>query len=213
MTRKITNINISHLAIHLAQLPSGVEELVHGAVSASQEEDCHFAEELEPIAVDTPFLSRDGWATPIAPEVYAIGRGVTITRQPSRSGRSEGLLEFEAHGKFITLDVNGSVKSHRFIHPIKGDVAAVLHSLQTMDQEDFAEMKLSLVHRTPLSVETSQSLARTVVLALPRGVGKTTIAQELAEVFDCRCIVDCWSPEDHFLVVGALHLTSSVDEI
>lgn len=213
MSQHITNINISHLAIHLGQPLLNPEEILRDTKSACQKEDRYFAQELEPIAVDTPFLSRGGWWTPIAPEVYAIGRGVTIAGQPGSHSRGEGIFEFEAHGKFITLDVNGSVKSNRLMHPIKSDVAAILDALQTIDQEDFAEIQLSLVHKPPLKHPARAGMDRTIVLALPQGAGKTTIAQQLAEVFDCRYIVDCWSPEDHFLVFGALHLTNSVNEI
>ncbi|WP_148665151.1 hypothetical protein [Diaphorobacter nitroreducens] len=57
----------------------------------------------------------------------------------------------------------------------------------------------------------SLSVARTAILSLPAGWGKTAMARPIAEFLGCTFIVEEWLPGKPILP-GALHLTNEVVE-
>jgi hypothetical protein len=146
-----------------------------------------------------PVVGRIGGDAPVVVEVYALNRGVTLVGQGSNLLGREGTFELEANGKIFVFDPIGACQAHGFVAPVKGDVTAILQPLQTVDQEDLAELGQVVGH--------SRSPLKTAILALPQGYGKNIIAAQLAERLGCITVVDEWHPREA-LQPGALHLTN-----
>lgn len=149
--------------------------------------------------VSGPITGRVGGDAPIVVQVYALGRGITLAAQRGNLAGREGAFELEAHGKVLVFDPLGAVYANGFVTPVEGDVAAVSLSLQAVNQKDLAEFGHGVGH--------DGSPVETVILNLPQGFGKTSMARHFADLMGCECIVDDWHAGLP-LVPGALHLTN-----
>jgi len=158
---------------------------------------------LQAGAVGLPVLSGECGCTSIVVEVYALGIGVTFVGQGSDLGSTEGTLELEANGKRAVIDPLRCRKAEWFVTPIERDIAAIGLKLQTVDQDQLSQLGdcVAGAHGTPCAQ------AKTAILSLPAGSGKTTIAARLAAFLGCRQIVDEWSPTQP-ITPFALHLTN-----
>lgn len=155
---------------------------------------------LQPLAVGTPVGGAAGGDAPVAVELYALGRGVTLVREGGDLPHREGTLELEAHGQRLVIDPLGAAHTHRLVAPIQGHITPVGLEIEAVDQEHLAELGHGLSgHGIPP--------LKTAILSLPQGMGKTAVAQRLARWLGCTLIVDEWHPGLR-VVRGALHLTN-----
>lgn len=155
---------------------------------------------LQAGAVGAPRLCTAGGDAPVVVEVYALGSGVAVEREGGNLPGRQGAFELEAHGKRLVVDPLGARKAHWNGATVQGDVRAVLLSLETVDQEDEAELGTGGAH--------GYLPQKTAILSLPQGSGKSAMAQDLARRLGCTLIVEEWSAALP-LVQGALHLTNT----
>lgn len=150
--------------------------------------------------VSSPVFGGIGGNTSIVVEVYALGRGVTLVADGSDLLCREGTFKFETNGKVFVFDQLGAVKSNWLVAPVQGDVAAIWQPVETVDQEQLAELGCG--------AGQNGSPGKTAILSLPPGMGKTTIAPALAKHLGCTSVVDEWTPSI-YVTQGALHLTNT----
>jgi hypothetical protein len=158
-------------------------------------------EPLQPGAVGGPVggaISGDGT---VVVKVYALGSGVAIPGQGSDLRLAQGAFELEAHGHRLVINPLGARVTNRFVTPVQGDISAIWHEVETVDQEDLAKFGIGIRHGLCTSIETA-------ILSLPQGAGKSLFAKAIAARIGCTHVVEEWSPSDP-LLAGALHLTHS----
>lgn len=154
---------------------------------------------LQPCGVRGPSSVGISGNTPIVVQVYALGRGVSVvTERGNLSGR-EGAFELEANGKIFVFDPINAGQAYGFVTPVEGDVPSISLQLQAVDQEHLAKFGDCSGHG-----DNSQ---KTVILSLPSGFSKTTMATALLDKIGCQEIDDDWRPLLP-LKLGALHLTN-----
>lgn len=156
------------------------------------------SEQLQPRAVRGPVGERVGGDTAVAVQVYALGRGIATAGEGAHLGVGEGAFEIESHGVRVIVDPAGAVESHRLVTPIERHVLAIWQTVEAVDQEQLAKFGFGVGHE-PLQ-------AKTAILSLPQGSGKTLLARNMAARLGCRWVLDAWC-EDLPLLQGALHLT------
>jgi hypothetical protein len=153
------------------------------------------------LGIGSPISGRIGGDTPIVVEVYALGRGVTLERQGCNLLAGQGTFELEAHGKVFVFDPLSAIHAHRLVPPVEGNVGAVFQALQAVNQENLAEFGRCVGHiGFPL---------KTTILMLEAGMGKTTIAKQLADHLGCTTVIDEWNWGKP-LTLNALHLTNTI---
>ena len=157
---------------------------------------------LQARAVGLPVGAAGSRHTPIVVEVYALGVGVTLVREGHDLCSAQGTLELEANGIRVVIDPLRSRKTEWLVAPIERDVAAIGLALQTVNQDELAQ----LGHGFFGSHGTTTSWTKTAILSLPAGWGKTTLAHPLAAFLGCTQIVDEWEPTQP-ITPCALHLT------
>lgn len=163
------------------------------------------SEPLQARAVDLPISGAGRRHATIPVEVYALGFGIALVREPGDLSSGQGSLELEAAGRRFVINPLASCKGQWLVPAVEGDVAAIGQALQAIDEEEFAELSRSgVVHGGRSRVE------KTAILSLPQGWGKTTMARRIAAHIGCTRIVDEWWPGQPILG-GALHLTSADD--
>lgn len=191
---------------------NGPVQVVEGAMAdiAKVEESCGRAptsmndrvvgQALQPSGVGLPGLGAGSGQATVAVEVYALGTGVSIPGQERDLPGTEGALELEAYRVRLVIDPLRARKSDWFVAPIEGDVTAVFESVQAVDQEQLAELGFRFSHG-------ASPVAKTAILSLPQGMGKTIFAQQIAQFLGCTHVIDEWHPSLPVLP-GALHLTN-----
>ena len=156
---------------------------------------------LKARAVGLPVGSAGCGNASILVEVYALGVGVTLARQGNNLRSAEGSFELEANGKRFVFEPLRSRKAQWVVAPVQRHVSAIGLALQAVDEHQVAQIGDGLSHWL------APSKAEAVILSLPAGAGKTTMARELAAALACEWIVDEWSPSLG-VFPGALHLTN-----
>jgi hypothetical protein len=152
----------------------------------------------QPLSISSPSGGRAGGNAAIVVEVYALGRGISLAGEQGDLAGREGTFEFKANGKIFVFDPLGCAQSHWLVSSVERDVAPIVKSLDAVDQEDLAEFGVVVGHDSnPL---------KTVILSLPQGMGKTTIAAALAQHLGIQGIKDEWAPNQP-IEPGCLHLT------
>lgn len=152
--------------------------------------------------VGGPVTGRVGGDTPIVVQIYALGRGVSLVGQRGNLPLREGTFELEAHGQIFVFDPLAAGHAHWFVAPVEGHIRAVLEPVQAIDQKDLSEFGNGTGGQLGAPLKTA-------ILSLPQGIGKSLIADQLAQALGCSGVVDEWSLE-RFITVGALHLTNDV---
>lgn len=132
-------------------------------------------------------------------QVYAIGAGITVSGERSDLTGRQGTFELEANGKFFVFEVLCARKADWFVSVVERDVAAIWQQIKAVDEVKPPQGRDAFLHAC--------SSQKTCIVTLPRGIGKTTIAPELATALGCHTIIDDWGPKLTVLP-GALHLTS-----
>ena len=167
----------------------GAASVLHGVASQL----------LQPLAVRGPGGGGVGGDATVVVEVYALGRGVALAGERGHLPGAEGTFELEGHGKRLVIDMLGAVKAHWLVAPVQSYVVPIGQLVQAVDEEKLSEFGFGLGH--------SALHAKTAILSLPQGWGKTTIAHEMAARLGCLWVADdwCFGPP---LVHGALHLTN-----
>lgn len=161
------------------------------------------SQEPQPSAVGAPMPSAIGGHAAVVVEVYALGQGVTRSERGERQGvelsDAEGVFELDTRDWRFTFDPRAARQTEWLVMPIERQPAAVGQALQAVDQPSVAN----------LGDDTGHALApqKTVILSLPPGTGKSTIADALAARLGCTHIVDEWHP-GLSVSAGALHLTN-----
>ena len=155
---------------------------------------------LETLYVNLPILRRTHRVHGINVQLYALGRGVTVTGKGSNLLRREGSFELEANGMVFVFDPIDARHAYGFVASIESDIAAISHLIEAVDEEDLPEFGLARVAHDDV-------FKKTVVLSLPQGMGKSTIAKKLATQLGLTRIVDSWDDISMPLIPGALHLT------
>ncbi len=135
-------------------------------------------------------------------EVYAIGAGITVSRERSDLTGRQGAFELEANGKFFVFDMLSARKTNWFVSVVERDIAAIWQQIKAMDEVEPPQGRDAFLHAC--------SSQKTCIVTLPQGIGKTTLASALAVALGCHTIVDDWGP-GLTVIPGALHLTS--DEV
>lgn len=162
-------------------------------------------QQLQPGAVRAPGLGRVGGHATVVVQVYALGRGVALGGQAAHLVGREGSFELEAHGVSLVVDPAGAVESHRLVTPVERYKGAIWQTVKAVDQEKLAEFGFGGAH--------GQLQAKTAILMLPQGSGKTLLAEDMAARLGCAWVVDGWV-ESVPLMAGALHLTDAmVDDL
>lgn len=162
-------------------------------------DDLVTSQPLQPCGVRSPGSVGISGHTPIVVQVYALGRGVSVvTERGNLSGR-ESAFELEANGKIFVFDPVNAGQAYGFVTPVEGDVPSIRLQLQAVDQEHLAKFGDGISH--------GNNSQKTVILSLPSGFGKTTMATALLDKIGCQEIDDDWCPL-HPLKPGALHLTN-----
>lgn len=162
---------------------------------------------LQACAVGAPVVSTERGHATIVVEIYALGVGVALVRQSSDLGGAQRTLELETNGKRVVIDPLRSRKTEWLVSPVERDVAAIGLALQTVDQDQLAKLGHSFFG----GHGTNTSRAKTAILSLPAGWGKTTMAPALAAFLGCTKIVDEWNPTQP-ITPFALHLTNMLLE-
>lgn len=155
-------------------------------------------QELQAGAVGGPGLVAIGGDATVAVQVYALGRGIVLPGEPAHLGLGEGAFELEAHGVGLVVDPVGAAESHRLVTPIERYPLAVWPLVEAVDQEELAEFGLGLGH--------GHLQAKTAIVNLPPGAGKTLLGRQLAARLGCAWVVDDWA-DGRPLLAGGLHLT------
>lgn len=156
---------------------------------------------LQAGAVGLPVGSAGCGNASILVEVYALGIGVSLARQGNDLCRTEGSFELEVNGKRVAIEPLRSRKAQWVVSPVQRHVAAIGLALQAVDQDKVAQIGDGLSHwAAPFKAEA-------VILSLPAGWGKTTMAPALAPLLGLDQIVEEWCPA-LALLPGALHLTN-----
>lgn len=158
---------------------------------------------LETMYVNLPVLRRIHWVQSTCIQLYALGRGVTVTGKGSNLLRREGSFELEANGMVFVFDPIDARHAYGFVASIESDIAAISHLIEAVDEENLPEFGLTRIAHDDV-------FKKTVVLSLPQGMGKSTIAKKLATQLDLTRIVDSWDDISMPLIPGALHLTHAV---
>lgn len=149
-----------------------------------------------PLHVGAPIGCAVGRETSFPIEVYALGVGVTVARDGEYVALGKRRFELEALGARFIFDPLQAHVANGFVAPVQGDVAAVFEPLQAVDEVGGQEV-----------LHGDLSPAKTAILSLPQGLGKTTMAVDLACALGCKGVVDDWCPGLP-MRIGALHLTS-----
>lgn len=163
------------------------------------------SELLQARAVGLPIGGAGSWNATVVVEVYALGSGVTLEREAGALRVGQGAFEVEAAGRRFVVDPLTACKTEWFVPPIQGDVAAIGQELQAVDEKDLAQVACGAVGAV---AHGHSPVAKTAILDLPQGLGKTTLARAIAARIGCTRIVEDWWPTEPMLA-GALHLTSA----
>lgn len=163
--------------------------------------DSQASKPLQPAGVGSPIGGAGGGHAPIVVQVYALGIGIAMARNGGHLRRAEGAFELEANGVRLVINPLDSCQAHWLVTPVEREVAAIGLPLQAVDEENLSEFGSVDGHGG-----ASLGVANTVILSLPQGAGKTTLALELARRLGCAWVVDKWLPYDR-LLGGALHLS------
>ncbi len=156
-------------------------------------------EPLESVRVGGPVGIGGCGHTAIVVEIYALGCGITLVGQRLDLPPTEPAFELESNGKVFVFDPLRACHANWLVSTVKGHIRAVLELLQAVDQERVAEIGNGFFHGSLPS--------KTVILSLPQGLGKTTLAEALAQRLGCDGVVDEWHL-GRFITSGALHLTN-----
>lgn len=206
----------THLERAWTALPVGAEKLTMAQVqqllaaqgikvgSDSSVLDQAPGQPLQACAVSLPVGLAGGGQATVAVEVYALGRGVSLAGQGGDLLGRQGAFELEANGQRFIFDPLGAAHTHRFVSAVEGDVAPIWQMVQAVNQKDHAELGNGVSAGAVGHVGTP---LKTAILSLPQGMGKTTMAHQVARWLGCTAIVDEWNP-GLAVLPGALHLTS-----
>ena len=159
------------------------------------------AEFFKSLGISRPSGVGAGGDAAIVVEVYALGRGVSIERKHLDLSHTQCAFELETHDKFFVIDPDAAIKINGFVTPVERNVMPSWQPIETVDQKNLAKFTGYSRH--------DATFTKTVILSLPQGVGKSTIAQRMAARLGCFLIVDQWQSYMP-LIRGALHLTQQV---
>lgn len=168
------------------------------AVQASLMNHGQPGQQLQPCAVGSPSGSRLGGHAAVVVQVYAVGRGIALAGQVADLLQGEGAFELEAHGVSLVVNPAGAVETHRLVASVERYVLTPSQTVETVDQQELAKFGF-VGGRDALQ-------AKTAILNLPQGAGKTVLSRNMAARLGCLFIVDNWY-DGLPLLRGALHLT------
>lgn len=159
------------------------------------------------LGISRPSSIGAGGDAAIVVEVYALGRGVSIERKHLDLSGAQCAFELETNDRFFVIDPDAALRIERGITPIECNVLPARHSLEAVNEKNIAELAVYSRSRHDISQQ------KAVILSLPQGAGKSTIAQCMAARLGCFLIVDEWRVGQS-LIQGALHLTQQgLDEL
>ena len=156
---------------------------------------------LKSLGISGPGSIGAGGNAAVVVEVYALGRGICIERKHLDLSHTQCAFELETHDKFFVIDPDAAIKINGLVTPVERNVMPSWQPIEAVDQKNLAKFTGYSRH--------DASFTKTVILSLPQGAGKSTIAQRMAARLGCFLIVDQWQfymP----LIRGALHLTQQV---
>lgn len=156
------------------------------------------SQQLQPGAVGSPSGSRLGGDAAVAVQVYAVGRGIALAGQGADLQRGDGAFELGAHGVSLVVNPAGAVETHRLVASVERYVLTPSQTVETVDQEQLAKFGFVGGH--------DALQAKTAILNLPQGAGKTVLSRNMAARLGCLFVVDNWY-DGLPLLRGALHLT------
>ncbi len=163
------------------------------------------AELFKSLGISRPSSIGAGGDAAIVVEVYALGRGVSIERKHLDLSHTQCAFELETHDQFFVIDPDAAIKINGFVTPVERNVMPSWQPIEAVDQKNLAKFTGYSRH--------DATFTKTVILSLPQGAGKSTIAQRLAARLGCFLIVDEWRVGQS-LIQGALHLTQQgLDEL
>jgi hypothetical protein len=151
---------------------------------------------LQTLGISSPLSGSSARDTPVVIEIYALGIGVRIKGQGGDLLAGQSAFELEANGKIFVFNPLFAKKANGLVVPIQGDIAPVGLKIKAVDKNNLTQLGHG---ETPFF--------KTVILSLPQGAGKSTIADQLAARLRCSHIVDEWDPGLP-IYSGALHLTN-----
>ena len=159
------------------------------------------------LGISRPGSAGAGGDAAVVVEVYALGRGVSIERKHLDLSGDQCAFELETNDRFFVIDPDAALRIEADMASVEWEKLPSRHVFEAVDKTNLAESVVYSRSRHDVSRQ------KAVILSLPQGAGKSTIAQCMAARLGCFLIVDEWRVGQS-LIQGALHLTQQgLDEL